>query len=116
MDRDVAAAGQFEPPAGVLDDLLGGDIAAGGRDADDVDVVLAAQVGEGERIVDSGVTVEEQRDSGGHGPIVPDVSSHRRRILVPISSPKDMLVIHGLCVRAKALRKLQPNSRTCRKT
>src|SRR5699024_8831007 len=115
-DRDVAAAGQFEPPAGVLDDLLGGDIAAGGRDADDVDVVLAAQVGERERSVDSGDTIEGERHGGGHGSIVPYVSAHRRRNLVPISSPKDMLVIHGLCVRAKALRKLQPNSRTCRKT
>src|SRR5699024_12122252 len=98
MDRDIAAVGQYDPSASVFDDSVWGDIAAGGRDADDVGVVLAAQVGERERIVDSGVTVEEERHGGGHGSIVPDVSSHRRRNLVPISSPKDMLVIHGLCV------------------
>src|SRR5699024_8206593 len=92
MDRDIAAVGQFEPYASVLDDLLCGDIAAGGRDADDVDVVLAAQVGERERIVDSGVTVEEERHGGGHGSIVPDVSSHRRRNLVPISSPNGTIL------------------------
>src|SRR5699024_4123919 len=73
--------------AGVLDDLLCGDIAAGGRDADDVDVVLAAKIGARDRTVDSRVTVEEEPHGGGHCSIVPDVSSHRRRNLVPISSP-----------------------------
>src|SRR5699024_9646187 len=98
------------------DDLFGGHFAAGGRGADDVDVVLSAHVRARERIVDSGLTVEEELHGGGRGSIVSDVSSHRRRNLVAISSPKDMLAIHGLCVRAKALRKLQLNSRTCRKT
>ena len=56
------------------------EVADVGGDADDVDVGLAAQVSERNSIVDAGIAVEEERQSGRHDPILPDACAHHRLI------------------------------------
>lgn len=75
VDGDVCAPGKFEPALNIGADLCCGHVAARGRDADDVDIVLAQQIPEGDGVVDSGITVEEQRQVWRHVPYSAGISS-----------------------------------------
>lgn len=75
VDGYVGTSGEFKPALGIDAHLRGGHVAARGRDADDVDIVLAQQIPEGDGIVDSGITVEEQRQAWRHVPYSAGISS-----------------------------------------
>jgi len=66
-DLDVFAPGEFEHRERVLDDLLRFDVSGAARHGEQLDLWRGACVQEGEAVVDAGVDVEQQRDSGGHG-------------------------------------------------